>query len=406
MHKRGLLIVILLFLSLPVSAQDDHPLLTLLRFVPDDAAMLEGEPTVGFVDFRAIEAARPGTGTYATWEDWDADDSEARGLWIASTMRLMTGPVDMLQYLREGSTAREAVGFDFFTIDQAITFGQPPAVGNLFIGDFDAAAMDSALTGRGYEASEIGDATAWIHPTGDEMDFENRDPGVPFGGNFGLRQPVALSGNVLLNHGDPAAFDVMLSGDSLADNADYRAAADALTAGDGLLAQALFFTPVSIGAPVVDVLPLLLGNDDLPETAIEDLLNETGVNAFGTLPLYNLAVFADWHDGDEQVATIALVYSDADSAQTAAVEVATRLDALRLPFDADETVNAFYGGVTEFSAVAIDDRYVAVISVRYPAPSNEGGNSSGLGFQASGQIFRRWIDGIYRREFFVLAISE
>ena len=84
---------------------------------------------------------------------------------------------------------------------------------------------------------------------------------------------------------------------SLIEDASYRAAAEAITAPEGLLLQALFFNPADI-VTYRKICPAM-----------------TSLGKLWPLYALHLAVLADRQEGQDQVHLIALVYPDADLAE-------------------------------------------------------------------------------------------
>jgi hypothetical protein len=177
--------------------------------------------------------------------------------------------------------------------------------------------------------------------------------------------------------------------DSLADNPNYRALAEAVSAPDGLLLQALFFSPVDLGLIPGDP----LGEQDPTET-------------YGPLMPYTLAVLADRQEGNDQVHLVGLVYADVSQAQAAADEVAARLSTMSLPqqpdellverFDAQVTASVYESESTGFA--------VAIVEVGYALPAERFDPETGM-FITGGLMYRAWANAIMQRAFFLLVIK-
>ncbi len=125
--------------------------------MPDTAEVWDSAPITSYADYRLLEAAR-GIST-PTKADFDNRTETAR-IWLAAGGGLSAGfPMqDLMQYL-EGM--EEAVGFGWFDVNRALSFGQPPAIGNVLAGDFDAASIAAAFEARGFTGSAAGDVTVW-----------------------------------------------------------------------------------------------------------------------------------------------------------------------------------------------------------------------------------------------------
>ncbi|MBZ0287093.1 MAG: hypothetical protein K8I30_05720, partial [Anaerolineae bacterium] len=347
-----------LLLCFPAAAQDNtNPLLDMLKLVPDDEQARAGIPLVSYADYRAIEAGR-GIETPPTKADFDSR-SDKSSLWIAATNGLMSGMrLDYFMQYLEGM--EEAVGFSWFDVDRALTFGLPPGMGNLLVGDFDAEAIAAAFEARDYTLDNQDDVPVWCGPSGcDEglkQNLTNRNPANPFGGVFGREEPVALLPGVVANSASYAVLSAILAahqGDlaSLADDPNILAAANVIAA-KGTLRQAQLFNGVDVGS-----------YGDMAAT------DEAEQPEF--LPRYSLAFFADAFDGEEQIALIGLVYDDEAPANTAATLLVDHLQmaesmAAGRPFM--ELIED-RGGIIAGAGVETDaetGKFVAVLDIRYP----------------------------------------
>lgn len=385
--------VLCLLLSAPAAAQDNaNPLLDMLRLVPDNDQTRAGIPLVSYADYRAIESGR-GIDTPPTKADFD-NRTDTASLWIAATNGVMSGMrLDYFMQYLEGM--QQAVGFSWFGVDRALTFGQPPSMGNLLMGDFDADAIAGAFEARDFTMENQGDVVVWCGPSGcDEglkQNLKNRDPANPFGGVFGREEPVAILPDIIANSADYTVLSAMLEAyqgaqPSLADNPNAQAAANVI-AGKGMLRQAQFFN----GADVGSYGEMVATEGEQPEL----------------LPTYALAFFADTYDGEEQSALVGLVYDDAESAQSAAtllvdhLQMAGSMAAGRPYMELIEDRGGKITGAT-VEADAATGKYVALLDIRYPAPSNEKQDGK---YVASSLVFKLLIDSIYRRDATWLAAS-
>ena len=144
--------VVCLMLCLPVTAQDDSsPFLDMLKIVPDTEQTRAGVPLASYADYRAIEQAR-GIDTPPTKADFDARNDTSK-LWIAATNGLMSG-MRLSYFLQYLDGMEDAVGFEWFDVDRALTFGQPPSMGNILVGDFDTDAIAEAFEARDFTSEE------------------------------------------------------------------------------------------------------------------------------------------------------------------------------------------------------------------------------------------------------------
>lgn len=399
MLKRPAWIVLLVvmlgaLMIFPTTAQDESdPLLDMLAFVPDTPETLAAAPLFSYVDYRAVESTR-GIET-PTARDF-ANGTELSGLWMAAMNGVASGlPMNYFMQYVEGMP--DAVGFSWFDIDRALTFGQPPAMGKVVAGDFDAEAVGAAFAARGFTETTESGATVWCGPdgcdSGQQLDLKARNPANPFGGELGRNEPVALLPGYILNS---AAYTVLQAiietqqdtSPSLAENPYIRAAAH--TIGEkGTLRQTQFF--------------------NLPDVGLADpraMLSSTDwAKGFGVLPPFRVMFLADTVDKDEQVVLIGLVYDDADTATAAADELLARIQvaqslAAERPFlemieERGATVSGAYADKDDETGKA-----VAVLEIRSPQPDNE--LSDDGRYKPSGLTFRLMINAAYRRDLSIL----
>lgn len=204
-------VILAALLALPAAAQDEtNPLLDLLAFVPDTSETWDAAPLVSYADYRAIETAR-GINT-PTAQDF-AERTELSRLWIAATNGIASGlPLNYLMAYLEGMEA--ITGFSWFDLDRALTFGQPPTMGKVLAGDFDAVRIGAAFAARDYSDDSTGELTLWCPPngcdTGLEMNLRTRDPANPFGGELGRSEPIATLPGFVLNSPDDTVLTAMI----------------------------------------------------------------------------------------------------------------------------------------------------------------------------------------------------
>ncbi|MCC6613738.1 MAG: hypothetical protein IT320_09690 [Anaerolineae bacterium] len=304
-----LILLALLLIVSPLSAQDAaQPLLDMLALIPDTPSARES--IVSYVDFRAVETARPGALQPESWAEWDAAygaESSAYGLWFAALMGVSSGPPTLLTTLLQAGTWPEMLGFDFFDVDRAIEYNQPPGMVQILNGDFDAEAITNAYEARDFSAEARGDLTLLCGSAGCdhglELNPDQRDSANPFGGTLGRQEPLLIAPGYLVN--SPAIEQIerhiaLLAGETpaLADDPGFRAAAEA-AAREGLLIQAQLVDPALFGAEG---------------------------EATEAIPPYDLLLVADAATADEQVVTIGLVYTTAEDAQTAADALPGRIE--------------------------------------------------------------------------------
>lgn len=335
--KRTTLFVVMLVLVIltsgAVAAQDDapHPFLQLLGAIPDNPGALED---FSYVDFRAIVAGREGAPLVTNGEEWQAmreEDSLESQLWFAAFQAIYSGPSDLMQNIARPFEMRDAIGIDPYTIDRAVTYGLPPSAVAVIQGEFDTDAITAAYTARDYLENERSGFTLWCgneECDGTRTNLASRNPADPFGGALGRQQPVLIAETLVASSADIERLELQaeaLAGEAptLADNADFRAIAEAITQ-DGLLRQMWFVNPVNITPDSSAVVGAIAEN---PESASEVATREAerAENA-APIPPYRLAAFADIATETEQIAVIALAYTDAEFAEGAGEILLDRME--------------------------------------------------------------------------------
>jgi hypothetical protein len=137
------------------NTSDVPPVLELLALVPDEPRFSQ-EELIGFSDFRAQAATREGVVDYESWAEFEAaleaEDDAAR---LLLNSWGMSGFPNGQYLLTAAADMPATVGFDFFDIDTALSFGKPPAQVYLYHGDFDVDQIHSALTGNGMPAKNL-----------------------------------------------------------------------------------------------------------------------------------------------------------------------------------------------------------------------------------------------------------
>lgn len=396
---RSLIVAAMLLLLVPItSAQDepptDTPLLRILSAVPAGLARAEG--FVSYIDFRASEAGREGTGRYANVEQLVADESDAASLWINALPS--SGPGDLMQNIFRGSDMQEVMGFDLFDIDQALEFGMPPTNGVMLAGDFEAGTIIAAHIARDFTVESTIESpeglTLLCGPdgcdSGQQTNIENRYPSNPFGGNLGRSQPTLIitsedDHDLVMSSGPLDVVDAMADSvygerQSLADNRTYRAAAEVL-AGRDLLRGAYFISPMEVY--FLPDMPNVLGGMGEDQDVTElDLPH---------LPGYMLLVFADIANEDTQHAVVGLVYTNIEDAEAAVEAVPARLDvavSLRVARPMQDLFDERGMVLNEPEIIENETtgRFVVLFDFEYPQVTNEPNNSglitqSGLGFR-------------------------
>lgn len=386
-------IVVLLVAAAPVSSQgnppETSPLLTDLALVPDSLLTGNGWATVRYVDFEALFVAE-GINELRLTADLPTLMKAVPLVGILS--RVVVGPEALQSVFATADRMPQVVGFEWVAdVNRALEYGAPPETALILAGTFDESAVAAALEDRGFEQAERSGVTIWHRLEDAEVNLQAREIADPFGGNLGMAARIAILPGHLANSRywamiEDIAATAQHEKGSMAENADYRALAEVVTASDGWLIQAMFFLPEDIGRwPALDSDP----------TA-----------SYGPLMPYTLAVMADRQEGNDQVHVIGLVYADTAQAQAAADEVAARISAFSLPQQPGEVLVERFGAQVTASVYESEDagNAVAVVTVRYPLPAERidpGTNQ----FIAAGRLYRAWMQAINQRAFSPLVIT-
>ncbi len=421
MKPRICVLLLLLLISLiivPIHAQeDDHPVLEMLAFVPLNVETLD--TLVSYVDYRAVEQARPGAAQPASHAEWkalnDARD-ESLGLWMAASFGISSGSGEIIQAgVRFGDEWQDLLGMDFFDIDRELYFGDPPADVVVLQGEFDAQSIIEAFTARDFTADSLSDFTLLCGNEdcdGLQMDFNNTNPANPFGGRLGRPEPLLISDTFIINANGGEALELIYGiqtgeASSLATHPNYLATVNALPK-DGLLQPDTGILRQAYWIPATEFLfdpAALLGASSTPEQARAALAELS--EGFDSIPQFQLVMIADTAADTKQIVIVALVYDTEADAQIAADIIPTRLDnteslAMRVPFNEllkSRNVESVDG------RVQVDEetgKALALITFRAPLATNEEGD---VGFMSSSLVYRLFIDMIFRRDYLWLLPS-
>jgi hypothetical protein len=383
--------------TVSIRAKDaaNNPLLDMLRYVPNTPETLGAE--LGYLDFRALIAARSGAVNITSTQEWlTADqDTEEFGLFMAVLLGVNAGDADILQYIIQAEQTVALTGFDPFAVDRHLTFGAPPGNGTILSGQFDQAAMEQAFTALGYTVTKDDDTTLICSPNGCDdgyrQDLSKRDPVNVFGGNLGRMEPIFLAPGTLINSANNAvlAQSVSLykqaqSADTyatlgLAGNPDYFAAASYFS--QQSLLQAYFLPAAYVDSP------LTLIGDRLTAAQRAELLERLRRD-FQPFPAYTLMGLAHIHAGEDQLVLVALVYEDRADAEVAASTLPARLEAyqsIRVRKPLLELIEERGGTFEGATVVEVGERYLTVLTIRAPIETNEKVDGR---FLPSGLLFR------------------
>jgi hypothetical protein len=297
------------------------------------------------------------------------------------------------------------VGFNWFAVNQAIAFGNPPRQGKIFTGKFDSQRITAAFKALNYTAQERQGVTMLCGSEGCEdglkQNLKDRNPVNPFGGQLGRKELLALLPGYLVNSPSDIVVENILaahqkSQKSLAENPAVQASRHA-TGQTGAIRQVQFWKLTDLESFDTQV-----GRTRLPPEVL---------NSVGNLPAYSLAFLADTWQGSEQFALVGAVYDDPEIAKAAASELTKRAEnyfsvRVRQPFA--NILKTMQGRIEPAYVVkhAPSQKAVVVLTIRYPMPSNEKQDVGGREmFVASGLGFRFIVGELYTRAFYLLATS-
>ena len=409
-----LIFIVLLSLSIftPTLAQETHPLLEMLAHIPDNPTMPSTLTT--YVDYRAMELARPGAAQpqdHAEWSALNAAEDESLGLWMAATFGIISGSGDVIQAgLSFGDEWIELLGFDFFDIDRELYFGELPSDVVLLGGEFDTEAIATAFSARDFTSEAAGDYQLLCGADGceegDRMDFDNINPANPFGGSFGLPEPLLISADMIANTNDTEVLEQLIavrngSVPSLADSPSYQAPLEVI-GDDAILIQAAYIQP---DAYLFDMASLLGASATAEQ--IEQMTAELAQN-FEPIPTYEMVFYADTATETEQVVHIVLIYNFEENAQIAADVLPGRLalDSMVMR-DSYQALFESRGVETVEASVHVSeptDKVLAVLTLRAPLAGNEVDEEIGR-LTSSSLVYRVLIQQIFNRDTLWLTTS-
>lgn len=383
----------------------DPTILSALGSVPDTSDVRQ--QIVSWVDYRAVEAARPGAAQPTSLAElqalMDADDP-AGALWMAAFMGLQSGSGDLVRYLfASGHDWPRVVGFDFFDVDRELAFGAPPADGIVLEGRFDPAVIGATLGARQFTSTPAGEATLWCGPDGcDEglmVDVAGRDVADPFGGDLGRKQPLAVSEAALSSSAAIETVQGMLDAraddiPSLADDPLWVATATAL-AGEGMPIQATFVPATELGWD-----PARFLGENLTEEELRARLAELAEGFEPIAPALLLGI-GDGATESEQVVTLALAYATLEDAELAADVLPRRLETM----DSVRTGQPLRELLADRGVTSVEGRAepieaggaLTILTLRAPLAGDEPEPGSDR-FEASSMLYRLFIQMIFSRD--------
>lgn len=335
-------------------------LMALLSAVPEYQAFFNGT-SVAYVDYRALERSEDGF-TATGWPKIAAMDDQTFQRWSEMMSRLTLDPLNLAS---EASThaplartmpdvlpAEETVfgglplvlGFDWTAVDRALGIGLrstlQPFRWSLLAGDDDLAAEDvigQALSDHGLERAERNGVGVWHRFDDRIVAIDSVAPANSVGSRwvdpFAIRRGSAtrIAALPCMVMGSPAwkiTEDTIASAGgtarSLADNREFRAAAEAITdqiAYRGQLVQIRFQGPDFSAERVSEGRAGQDSTYEQRQTMAASLLDQPG----GRLPPYQLVALADQRVGNDDVVVLILVYRHREAAELAAATLPRRL---------------------------------------------------------------------------------
>lgn len=390
MYRLFLLFPLLLMLTAPAQVAANIDVLTQMLALVDESELGREGSYVSYVDYEALFAL--GGINPQTASQFDSvQNSEDWQRWLASASRIAGGMSAWAEYLNIGyGTSAETNGFEWFAVDQSLTFSVPPAVGNILAGDFNAEQIEAALIPRDYEVLDVDDVPTLCPIEGCDygtfVELSKRDQGFLFGGELGQRHPIALLPGLILHSRDETTLRTMIDmhngADSLMTTMPYQLLVESLYYVDGEVLQANFFD-------AQDMTGMYLPADaDIPSSLLEE-----------PLPPYELVALVDAQSDTQQIARVMMVYED-DTVASQAAQIAWRRLGIGQLGEIYEETGA---QIIEPYAYSSDNGTVVIVEINYPLMDLD--DSEGSERPSWGRIYGAWMQAIFRREFLPIAIN-
>jgi len=343
-----------------VVTSNDHPLFDMLKRTP----MRFADSELYYLDFRAVEDALPYVDRPQAGQIFYNDWTRYAQRWVGASSY-----IDIDEILRAEDTYMLLMGFELRDVNRIFSFGSQPDNATIWSGEFDEEAIRTAHTARGFSAITMNGAEAWCYSgdcsTGKEINQQDRVNGNLFDSRLGRKVPFLMLDDLLISTPSQTTLEESANiANSLYDNADIQALAQASTAPDGLLVNWIFIPAVH--ADRIDGVSAVLAN-----------LKSLIIPTYNPLPMYNAVAIADRQEGDKMVALVLTVYGDDATAQTAATELESRIATFNDYISRrDATAQPIWSTISGFSishSVYKSDtgRYVAVIRMEYDTPTEE-----------------------------------
>lgn len=398
--------------------ESENPILETFSNVPESASQQEGL-WISYIDFEAAQVSRglkPLTAEQVEaievalasppLNDQGRDEWNLLTEW-ANAVGFVKSDLDLWRFVAEPAEMREAVGFTVFDVRRQVVYGQPPSLGVVLTGTFDVAAIEAVLAERGYVATNLAGAAVWCGEagcdSGHEIDPANENDANPFGGNFGLREPLMVTDSVLLNSRGIQAFTQLVEThrgeqSALSEHPDFRALAEAAYAIGPTVQMHIFPDTETF------LRPLELRSD------LDSALAET-LTGFGILPAYSLWGMADIRDEAQQTAALMLVYDSEDEAAAGGAELRDRLMtrfSLR-PIDPPllDQISELGGEIQPQTVYqSSTGKFVAVILITYPMPPLQFEEDGSMNLDGRGGVLYSRLSLLYARQLYVYLVSD
>lgn len=375
------------------SDDGDATVLRVLGVIPDLRFDAPIEAEWKYADYQAVLETRFEPGDWpASTSDFLAMDDLTRDLYFAA-LAADSNSFEWFQTLPLLDTAASMevrTGIDPLAVRQSFYFGIPPADGLVLFVNYDRDTVLAAYGARGYTVqSEDAGLTLLCGPDGCDSGTRTNvadQSGDVFSGRFGRSQPVVLGDGWLMSSPDiqvAQTFITRMTGDvqTFAEADEVRAIIDVLLQRGDVL-QTWFINPLNLVQPGASDLIFYASpnlrpeeREQIRERLLEEACSERASDAYVELPVYLWSAFALVADEDTEYGVIALTTHTEQAAQDAADAMLARVNTYRsitrgrMPLR--ELIDG-YGAVstaTGYSEAA--DRYVALLLVETPIPSNE-----------------------------------
>ncbi len=377
------------------TATAQSPFLEAMRYVPSETFLAETSNVATFADLRAGYAVRD-MHPPASWAAMAPGNERS----ILSALPYGAAR-SVVTYLLNGAPLYpELLGLDFFDLNGTLEFGVPPDQALALLGDIQPLRVGLAFMARGYRLEEPLLCPQAGCDTGRQQDIRNREPGNPFGGDFGRNFPVFVRPGVLAGSASDDLARQMVA--SSAGELDSLADLPAVQALDAVLSGMPHVLTVSVVNPqFIAADPVQLLGPHVDDTAAAAVLAQlAGI----PLPAFSLAGFAASADSTYDYGHALLVYPDAQQAAAAARSLDERLASYRsqrTQLSFAETLTARDFELSPVTVVPGGDSGQTVVKVTLKVLLDDTTDAP-----FPGLAYRRLIDTVYTRDYLWLAPAD